>query len=179
MAAGLTGREDVTRGVVRWVMKRSFRALPSWRNDAAPTRWFAHHTVLTARRSAKHQPEINNDLLLNGVPNNPAYAAFIRALRSLPIQQREAFILTYGEKIDIRAVAVAMDCSTAACANHLNAATDRLRELAPDRFESQTRLLNTAYQTLNPSEEISLGQIRQRYVRPWMIRRRIRTLLSL
>src|SRR4051794_41165259 len=119
MASGLTGRGDVGRGVVRFVMQRSLRATSHWAEDGAPTRWFHHHTLLTTRRTLKHSPTVANDTLLDGETADTGYVAFIRSLRTLPMQQREAFILTYGEKLDLRALAVAMDCSVTAATNHL------------------------------------------------------------
>ncbi len=53
MAVGLTGREDVARGVVRFLYSRALRVLPNWKIDSAPENWFLHHTVLTARRTQK------------------------------------------------------------------------------------------------------------------------------
>ena len=70
-----------------------------------------------------------------------AQETFIRALRALPMQQREAFILMHGEKLDVRAIAVAMDCSVLAAGNHLNEATDRLRHLAGSKLESHASRL--------------------------------------
>src|SRR3954452_18709235 len=83
MAAALSGRVDVARGVVRYVMKRSPRAMPGWRadDDLGPQRWFHHHTILTTRRAAKHTPELHDDVFMaDASALGPGYAAFIRAL---------------------------------------------------------------------------------------------------
>src|SRR3954470_18169144 len=91
IARGLCGREDVAEGVVRFVMVRAFAVLPKWRDETAAERWFLHHTVLTARRAEGHAPNHRNDLLAVG--GDARYAAFVRALRALPQQQREAVVL--------------------------------------------------------------------------------------
>src|SRR3954454_14015086 len=101
MAYALTGRADAGSVVERFVLKRSMRVLENWKDADAPERWFYHHTVLATRR-ARHAPtNINDDLLLvtpdDGTPDRApppaAYPASPRALRCLPMQQREAFIL--------------------------------------------------------------------------------------
>src|SRR5436190_20123545 len=131
IAYSLTGREDVGRGVVRFVFNQSLKVLPKWDRDGAPQRWFTHHTVLTTRRADRYEPEPAKDVLVKPFGKPPAdYVAFIRALRALPQQQREAFLLTQGEGFDLRALAVAMDCSTEAAGNHLKAATDMLRTIS-------------------------------------------------
>jgi DNA-directed RNA polymerase specialized sigma24 family protein len=180
MAAGLSGRNDVARGVVKFVMKRSLRNLRSWKDETAPTRWFAHHTLLTTRRAAKHQPALTDDTLLS--KNDLPHIAFIRALRALPMQQREAFILSAGEKIDLRAIAVAMDCSTTAADNHLREAMYRLRELAGDRYEDFVAELRGVYLKLAPDDDLSVPAVRmrvERFVLPWHIWRIVKFLLAL
>src|SRR5437773_832647 len=52
IARGLSGREDVAEGVVRFVMTRSVAMVPRWRDETVAERWFLHHTVLTVRRAA-------------------------------------------------------------------------------------------------------------------------------
>src|SRR5262245_5869299 len=89
IAMGLSGRADVGAGVARFVVKQALRTLPAWKDEDSPQRWFLHHTILTVRRAAKHQPDQTNDTLIDnprGTP--PEYIAFVRALRKLPFQQR-------------------------------------------------------------------------------------------
>ena len=64
IATGLTGRLDVGRGVARYIMQRSLRALDKWTEAGASTRWFHHHTLLTTRRAQKHEPDLSNDTFL-------------------------------------------------------------------------------------------------------------------
>jgi DNA-directed RNA polymerase specialized sigma24 family protein len=176
IAAGISGRDDVARGVVRFVMQRSLRALHTWNDEAAPTRWFHHHTILTCRRSAKHQPDASNDVFLQGdaAATNMPYVAFVRALRALPMQQREALILSRCEKLDMRAVSVAMDCSTTAAANHLREASQRLVSIAQQDFDVHVLRMTKVYATLGPDEELHIKDLRSRIrglIRPWRIMR--------
>jgi DNA-directed RNA polymerase specialized sigma24 family protein len=182
MASGLAGRADVGRGVAKFVMQQSLRTLDSWRDEGAPTRWFLHHTVLTCRRAHKHQPDLSNDIFLRNGHTDPGFAAFVRALRGLPMQQREAFILTRCENLDIRTLAVAMDCSTVAATNHLHVATDQLMALAPREYDGHVARLQQAYKTLGPEEELALKDIRRnvrRWVLPWVIGKAIKLGLGL
>jgi DNA-directed RNA polymerase specialized sigma24 family protein len=193
MAAGLTGREDVGRGVVRHIMQRSTRALRGWKDDGAPTRWFHHHTLLTTRRTLKHPPDLTNDTLLRAADPragptaadskpDTGYVAFVRALRSLPMQQREAFILHHGEKLQVRDVAVAMDCSTTAAVNHLHVANDTLKMIAPADFDAHVMRMSKSYDALAPYEDLALPNTRRqvrRMIMPWLVGRVIKTALSI
>lgn len=181
MSVGLTGREDVGRGVTRHLMQRSLKALAGWKDEAAPTRWFHHHTLLTVRRTYRHAPDALGDTLLPPSSNDPRYAAFIKALRSLPMQQREAFILSHGEKLDIRAIAVAMDCSVLAAGNHLSEAGGRLRQLDAPNLDVHALRLSKVYRSLSPNEELALKEIRKRVTRfyvPARIKRVVKAILA-
>jgi DNA-directed RNA polymerase specialized sigma24 family protein len=174
MATGLTGRDDVGRGVVKYIMQRSLRAVSSWKDEGAPTRWFHHHTVLTTRRAAKHRPETVNDTFIKQSAGDVQYAAFVRALRALPMQQREALILSAGEKLAIRQLAVAMDCSVLAAENHLREAMQRLQALSMEKYDAHVARMASAYARLAPDEELALANIRKRVRRlvlPWFVKR--------
>src|SRR4051812_40524786 len=161
IALGLSGRADVGAGVARFVVKRALHSLPNWKDEDAPQRWFLHHTILTTRRAAKHQPESSNDTLIDDPRAAPAeYVAFIRAGRLLPFQQREAFILHHGERLNERWSAVAMDCSVVAASNHLNAATAALQPLAGVKFGAYVDELSRVYRKLAPPEEMMLPRLR-------------------
>lgn len=176
MATGLTGRSDVGRGVARYVMRRSLRALPNWNDGAAATRWFHHHTLLTTRRTDKHAPDLRTDSLLRQGSDDAGYIAFVRALRSLPIQQREAFILTRLEGFGARNVAVAMDCSTIAAENHLMEAQRRLRELAGSQFNQQLDRMISAYQSIDPDEALSIERAKANIHRMMLSWRAMKTI---
>jgi DNA-directed RNA polymerase specialized sigma24 family protein len=186
IAKGLSGREDVADGVVRFVMVRATRMIPTWRDETAAERWFLHHTVLTARRAAAHEPVPKNDLLAAApvdstgpaAPPDPAYVAFVRAVRQLPVQQREAFLLHAGEHFNNRYLGVAMDCSTQAAQAHLDAANDALRTVAgPDQFDPMVARLAAVYAHLGPTREQVFPSVRKwvnKGLRPQRLRRAIR-----
>jgi len=80
-------------------------------------------------------------------------------LRTLPMQQREAFMLTHGEQWDARNLATAMDCSTEAASNHLKEATRALSALGGDFYSTFTAQLAQTYRSLTPSEELILTNV--------------------
>jgi DNA-directed RNA polymerase specialized sigma24 family protein len=175
IARGLCGREDVAEGVVRFVMVRAFTVLPKWRDETAAERWFLHHTVLTARRAEGHAPNQRNDLLAVG--GDARYAAFVRALRALPQQQREAVVLHFGEHLNTRYLGVAMDCSTDAAQAHLDAATKSLRTLAANDFDHLTATLTSVYARHSPAPDAVVPAVRKsvgKGLRPIRLKRAIR-----
>src|SRR4051794_34687409 len=162
MAMALSGRVDVGTGVVRFVVKQALHALPNWKDTDAPQRWFLHHTILTTRRAAKHQPDATNDTLIADPTNaSPEYIAFLRALRGLPFQQREAFILHHGERLNERWSAVSMDCSVIAASNHLTAATATLMPIAGANFGAFVEAIARVYGKLAPAEELMVPKLKQ------------------
>jgi DNA-directed RNA polymerase specialized sigma24 family protein len=175
IARGITGREAAARRVVADVLTRSLRVLPSWRKGVSPENWFYHHTVLTARAAADGAaPGVREDLLAVGFEEPPAeYLAFITALRKLPAQQREAFILHHGERLNDRLLGVAMDCSTSAARTHLHAAMETLNDITGGRVEEAGAQLGRAYARLGPSEQAVLPYVRGR-VRAALWRVRVR-----
>ena len=83
IAYGLSGRDDVGRGLVKFVMRRGLRQLAQWKDEDEPMRWCRHHTLLTTRRAAKHQPSVDGDTLVrHAQTENAYYAGFIRAVRA-------------------------------------------------------------------------------------------------
>jgi DNA-directed RNA polymerase specialized sigma24 family protein len=177
MSLGLSGRLDVGLGVLRFVVKQALRVLPSWKDEDAPQRWFLHHTILTVRRASKHQPNQTNDVLLDDPKTaTTGYLAFIRALRGLPMQQREAYILRHGEHLNERYISVAMDCSLQATANHLAAATDGLRLIAGPNLDVHTEQMSRIYRALAPQESLMLPKLRRTIARHIWPRRILRAL---
>lgn len=171
MALALAGREDVGRGITRFVMIQAIPRIGRFRDADAAARWFHHHTVLIARRAIKHQPSAQDDVLARPAQSDPAYTAFIRALRGLPSQQREAFILHHGESMDLRQLAIAMDCSTRAAGLHLQAAEQDLRAIAPADCDALTRRMRDACQQLRIDEDVLLPTIRSAVGRSLLARR--------
>jgi DNA-directed RNA polymerase specialized sigma24 family protein len=183
IAHALAGRASVGREVERFVLKRAFRVISSWNDEGAPQRWFSHHAVLAARRVPRIDPTDPEDLLIDAQSNPPvAYVAFVRALRRLPIQQSEAFILSNAEGFKTREISVAMDCSNQAASTHLGAANASLRAIAGDEYDALVQALATRYRSLVPSEHLLLPNMRMlvaRRIWPGRIWRAIRWLIAL
>ena len=152
IALALVADEGAARAVARRVMDQGLRVLPGWRHGATPENWFYHHTLLAAReaaaaRSADGRPD---PLVARASFADPAYAAFVRAVRGLPEQQREAYLLHHGERLNERLLGVAMDCSAAAATNHLQAATEALAAMSGGDHARCTAILAKAYADLSP-----------------------------
>jgi DNA-directed RNA polymerase specialized sigma24 family protein len=174
LARGLCGREDVAEGVVRFVMGRAIKVLPGWRDATAAERWFLHHTVLTARRAAGHEPDAGADLLASGA--DAPMRAFVRAVRVLSQQQREAVILHYGEHLNARYLGIAMDCSADAAQTHLDAGVKTLRAVGGDGFEGMIKRTEAAHAALKPPEGDAPATAR-RYAAKGLRPRRLRRVL--
>jgi RNA polymerase sigma-70 factor (ECF subfamily) len=159
MSMALAGREDVARGIVTFVLRQGARRHDRWTDPDAPWRWFFHHTVLTARRSAKHTASASQEVLI-GAAADPAYCAFVRAVRLLPEQQREAILLYYCEGLTDRSLAIAMDCSTGAAAAHLSAARGTLATIAGADLDPMLSRLQQVYMQLTPPEDALTPAVR-------------------
>jgi DNA-directed RNA polymerase specialized sigma24 family protein len=183
MALALSGRERIAQRVVRLTLDRGLRQLRTWTDITQAEAWFYHHTLLATRQLAPRPPSIEDDLLLaRDGERAPEYAAFVRAIRALPIQQAEAFLLHYGQNLNTRYLGIAMDCSTAAAANHLNAARAALRALSDESFEARVARLRAVVQSLGPDEELALPRVRshlRRFLWPRRIARVIGWLIGL
>jgi RNA polymerase sigma factor (sigma-70 family) len=181
MAHALAGRADVANGVVQFVMRRAFAAIDHWKDEAAPQRWFRHHAIITIRRATKHAPTVETDTLVPAADREDArYVAFVRALRRMHYQQREAFLLHYGEKLDTRALATTMDLSTTAAQQHLKSATDTLRELAGAEIDSLTARVVEVYAALAPEKDLVLSRVSRgtrRFLWPRRLARVLRAVL--
>jgi DNA-directed RNA polymerase specialized sigma24 family protein len=161
IAYALTGQAKLANRLIRRVLRRAARLMPTWRQGITPENWFYHHMLLTAREAAAHVPGADQDLLVTSSPSDaPEYVAFIRALRGLPRQQMEAFILHYGEKLNSRLLGVAMDCSSNAAATHLSAATEALQSINRQQFGALSAALERAYKTLTPPETLVHAAVR-------------------
>jgi DNA-directed RNA polymerase specialized sigma24 family protein len=171
IAHGLSGRGDVGDGVLAFIIKQSIHQLPRFRDPEAAERWFHHHTVLTIRRAHQYQPSSKSDTLVGPAGSDPQYAAFVRALRALPEQQREAFVLHHAERMPVRSVAISMDCSTHAAELHLRAAQDALGSLAGAAFESLKQRMAEVYSRLAPVEAVLRPALRRQISRTLFPRR--------
>jgi hypothetical protein len=153
VAIGLCGTRDAARVLLPRLMHTGVRMLPRWRDNADAYRWFIHHTVLATRDLPQTGGSMHDDPLVPpGGVAGPGYAVFIATLRGLSFQQREAFLLHFGEDQDARGVAVAMDCSTEAAGNHLIAATTALAGAVSGRpeFDACLHNLRIAWLDLTP-----------------------------
>jgi DNA-directed RNA polymerase specialized sigma24 family protein len=178
LAMALCGTERAGRQVVQIVMNRSLHVLDRWGDEDDARRWFSHHTVLQCRELAPMPPPGADVLVPPGNPAGPGYAAFVRAIRQLPFQQREAFVMNHGEQLDARRLAVAMDCSMQAAGNHLAAATETLQAVAGDAYAACVANLALAYRMLGPSEELVVDDV-SRYFRRRSRRRLMRVVMRI
>jgi DNA-directed RNA polymerase specialized sigma24 family protein len=156
----MPGRSDQGQVIERVVMEQFSRNLRRWKEAEAAGRWFYHHTILEARRHPSPPPEPAQDLLAAPSPADMQYLAFVRALRMLPRQQMEAFILHAGEKWPLRAMAISMDCSTSATDVHLKQAQEMLAGVAGEHFNDLKARFYKAYQALSPDMANSRPAIR-------------------
>jgi DNA-directed RNA polymerase specialized sigma24 family protein len=155
MSMGLTGREDVARGVLRFIFLKGATQFAGWSDTSAPARWFYHHTLLTARRAENQAVDPKTDPLGKKLEKDFPYQALLRAVRQLPRQQAEAILLRYGENLDLRPLAITMDCSTTAASVHLDSAMDTLNAMTGGKASSLLATLHDQFQSLTlPSDEI-------------------------
>lgn len=174
-SVGLTGRDDLGQQVARTVLRRSVHAMRNWQDEHAPERWYRHHTTIEVRHALAHNIGTRRDALLAEGADQHA-VAFLAAVRKLPHQQREAFLLHHAEKLGPRSLAVSMDCSVEAASNHLHAADKALRLLAPD-FEAQVDRLIAAWAKLTPPPPQAVKYV-DRQTRRALFPRRVRRLLE-
>jgi DNA-directed RNA polymerase specialized sigma24 family protein len=176
LAHALTGRPGAARQVLHDVLRRSLRVAPKWRRGTVPENWYYHHTVITARTIAPTPPDLRDDVLVKqSGAEDPAYLAFIRALRLLPRQQAEAFLLHHGEKLNTRLLGVAMDCSHVAAGDHLRAADAALAAvIGAESTPAMTVTLERAYASLLPppnSVRPSARKFVKAHLRPGIVKR--------
>jgi DNA-directed RNA polymerase specialized sigma24 family protein len=150
VAHALSGSDAVGRAVAERLAVRGLHLVPRWHDPSAPENWFCHHAVLMTRGANVPPPEPLADPLVTHAPPpvGPRLVAFVRALRLLPVQQREAFILHHGERLNPRMLGVVMDCSTGAAATHLDAANLALRAVGGEHADALTGVLTRAYAAL-------------------------------
>ena len=180
LAYALAGRWDVGRGVARFVLARSVRFMPKWDPEDDPTSWFHRFTIMTSRRSAKHKAEPKKDVLVEqALEPDAEYVAFVAALRHLEPQQREAFLLHHGERLNDRYAALAMDCSTQAAHNHLAVAEKQLRLVAGPNMAALTTKLADAYRHLTPADDSVIPAVNRVVFRQVRLRQYLRLVMLL
>lgn len=174
LAVLLSGREDVAQGITRFVISRAVPAWQTWIDDDQRRAWFFHHTLLTARRASGHKPEPGDDILLRGASTSSVpYTAFVTALRHLPFQQAEAFLLFDVLGLDLRRSATTMDLSTTATTNHLEAARKQLKQLAGAEYETFLTQARSVIFSFTTNDHVSIPAV-QKAVRGYLWPRRIK-----
>jgi len=172
IAAGISGQEDVAKGTLRYLLKQSVDVMPRWKDEDTPQRYYLHHLILLLRRARKHPPELRNDLLIDRSVDSAEYRAFLTGFRKLHFQQQEAFLLNHGEKLNVRYIAVAMDCSTAAATTHLASAENELKTIAGSRFDFLTSEMAKVYRSQQTPAEVAIPSLKE-YVSRQIGRRRL------
>jgi DNA-directed RNA polymerase specialized sigma24 family protein len=186
ISLALCADEGVAQAVANLLARRALGMLPRWRDASSPENWFVHHAVLTTRGAKVPplgQPQLDPLVLHSGAAaQDPAYVAFVRAIRQLHPQQREAFILHHGERLNPRMLGVAMDCSTAAARMHLQVADDHMNTVSGGRGHELGGVLARAYAAMAaampPAEGVLRIEVRRMRWRRFM-RRFVRTLATL
>lgn len=141
IATLLTGSFNAGRQAIHRLAVASMRQLPTWTDANEGQRWFRHQAVLVARQIGTRG---DDDPQIFARPDStpPAgFAAFIRAVRLLPQQQQESFLLQHGLGFDARDRGIAMDCSTTAAQLHLQEADRQLAPLLADDYDLMRRIL--------------------------------------
>ena len=182
LAMAMAGDRGSGERVARTMLQRAIRRLPDWKHPDEVQRWFHHHTVLLTRTAAS-EVDPRSDVLVSAVSQpSPQYVAFVRALRLLPPQPREAILLHHAEGLDPRAMAVAMDCSMQAAANHLAVGRRDLQPVAGDDLDRLLAEMRQVYQSLTPQDSLALPLVRKlvrRHLWPRRIWRIVRLVLIL
>lgn len=164
---------DAKRGLdlVEELVRGSLVASEGWNEPTAPWRWFLHHAILNLRRLP---PSPGPDPLVQySADKQVPFVAFVAALRKLPPQQQEAFILRHGERMAERELAIAMDCSVTAAVNHMLAAQNALKLVAGNEIDQRMAEFRTAYDNLSPDPETvkqyvtARVQARTKHKRTW------------
>jgi DNA-directed RNA polymerase specialized sigma24 family protein len=163
LATSLTGSRVQAKRVSRDLVKRAAGMVERWRDAEDASRWFMHHLILRVRHHRRPVP-IEHDMLIEdiGGPDIVPYRAMITALRKLPEQQQEAFILTHAQKWNTRYCAIAMDCSNTAVETHLNEANRTIQPLLGKNFEALCGFLHQVHKSLPIDLPDSPGMIATR-----------------
>jgi RNA polymerase sigma-70 factor (ECF subfamily) len=90
--------------------------------------------VEPARNVIEQAPASSNDEPLSRLEGEQAMSALEEALGSLPVRQREAFMLRNFEGLDVKDTAAAMRCTAGSVKTHYSRAVRRLRELLGEHW---------------------------------------------
>ncbi len=150
IAATLSGRRDVAEAVIDELHVRAARQLERWSSVEEASRWFMHHTIILVREYRKSIEPPDADVLLADVggPDVVQYKALIGAIRKLPEQQQEAFLLHHAHRWNARYCSIAMDCSTKAVETHLAEASRQLQPLCGQNYDALLGFLHQVHKAV-------------------------------
>lgn len=161
IAYSLCGDPDQAQQVMRKLVRRSVRQFRQWKYADEASAWFMHQTILLLRE-IDSSIQTRDDPLLKDVagPDVIQYAAMIRAIRNLPQQQKEAFLLTHAQRWNTRLCAIAMDCSNTAVVTHLKEAERQLQPLLGQHASALVEYLHQVHRSMPiqyPKAPIRIG----------------------
>lgn len=159
--AAVSGSTPAADRIVRWLLVHAPRS-----DSATIERWFRHHAVL--RRRELKRPKRNDPDVLEPAGASVALRAFVAAIRNLPEQQREAWLLRVCAKLDPRDTGKAMDCSQTAALTHYEAALAVLKPMAGDDYEAFCTGIRTKFESLKPDSLEIDRALAARSTRRWI-----------
>jgi DNA-directed RNA polymerase specialized sigma24 family protein len=174
VARGLCG-DAPAAAIEQKVFAKSLTQCEHWRDEDESRSWFLHHTILNCRNIPS--PAVIS--WLGESAERIEIRAMLKAFLALPFQQREAFLLSRGEKMNLQQVAVAMDCSKTAAANHLSAAEKLLNLFAGPEADKMIGLLLSAYTAPPPPGNLIIPRTVRRSARRKFFRRLLKLILLL
>lgn len=114
------------------VVRRKVHAWFGKKSDSEDGIQAEHDLATTAPDQAPGPEDLHNA--------NTVQAAIDAALRSLPVRQRQAFLLRQQEGLSVRETASVMQCSEGSVKTHLSRALSQLREQLSEVFDQQVQL---------------------------------------
>lgn len=178
VATSVSGRPDVAHNVLRELVRRSTKQFEKWSYADEASRWFMHHTIILLREHRKPLTP-RDDMLLKdiGGPDVVQYVAMVNAIRKLPDQQQEAFLLTHAQRWNTRLCAIAMDCSNTAVESHLVEANRQIQPLLGEHASALLGFLNKVHLSI-PIEYPSAPKIIAARIKARRGARAVRTLVG-
>lgn len=136
--------EDIAQNVCL----RLGAAIRSWRKECAFSTWLyrltinaAHDHARSAAREARRSKAWSVHSMALGQAVDEAKPGngdeLWGAVRRLPVKQRDAVLLVYGEELTHAEAAVVMDCAESTVSYHLHTARKRLKSLLRESGDEQ------------------------------------------
>ncbi len=101
----------------RWRVRNRFRV------------WFRHEDVKSEGDPLEQQPDRSNPAADERMTGRQAIRALESAIGTLPLRQRQAFLLRVWEELDVAQTAAAMGCSEGSVKTHYSRAVHSLRRV--------------------------------------------------